>query len=150
MQQQTNLANQNREKEALQTGGSALPTPIGQSTDVGDLNGKKPDQLSELRAEVDRMRQEQKQAQMQQMQQAGAAGQPGQAGQVREQFDDSLATAIQQLSQLTDSWTPHGIHLAGGQHVTCTWRNLQAGRAGSTACRPQNQPQAETSLPGAD
>jgi len=62
MQQQTNLANQDREQRALETGGSALPTPMGQVTDAGALtaNDRKADPLNDLKAEVERLRQEQK------------------------------------------------------------------------------------------
>ncbi|HEU0117590.1 MAG TPA: TrbI/VirB10 family protein [Alphaproteobacteria bacterium] len=112
MQQQTNLANQERENQALQNGSSALPTPIGQTTDIGELGNTKKDQLSELRAEVEKMKQDQKQTQLKQAQQP-APGQPGAPQQRPEQFDDTLAQAMQrQLNQLMDSWTPHGIKTA--------------------------------------
>ena len=109
MQQQTNLANQSREQQALQTGGSALPTPIGQATDVGALNSgdKKNDPLNELKAEIERLRTENRQTQQVQVQQQA---QVQQQHVQQEQFDDSLATAMQrQMGQLTDSWTPHGV-----------------------------------------
>ncbi len=107
MQEQTNLASQDREKTALQTGGSALPTPIGQVSDLGALNAseRKSDPLNELKNEVERLRQEQKQVQQQQVQVQQQIQQPRQ----QEPFDDSLATAMQrQMSQLIESWTPTG------------------------------------------
>ncbi len=110
MQQQTSLANQDRERRALETGGSALPTPMGQVTDAGALsaNDRKADPLNDLKAEVERLRQEQKaQPQMQtptqQVQQVQQAPKPP------EQFDDTLAIAMQrQMSQLIEGWTPTG------------------------------------------
>jgi intracellular multiplication protein IcmE len=115
MKHETELANQNRTEEAIKNGGSAMPTPIGQSTDMGgDLGGeKKNDPLNELKAEVERLRQQQKQQQVQQTQQVVRQQQVQQQPQQQQQFDDSLAQAMQhQMKDLMDSWTPHGIKSA--------------------------------------
>ena len=108
MRQQTELANKERSDQAIANGGSALPTPIGQSTDIGNLSGtdKANDPLNELRAETERLKAQVQQQQIQQQQQARAPQQPQQ----QEQFDNSLAEAMQhQMTQLMDSWTPKGI-----------------------------------------
>ncbi len=102
MREQTELANKERTEQAAATGGSALPTPIGQTTDVGNFGAsdKKDDQLNELRAETDMLR---KQMAQQQVQQQQTNRQP-------EQFDNSLAEAMQrQMQQLLEGWTPKGI-----------------------------------------
>lgn len=116
MASETDLANRNREQQALESGGSAMPTPIGRSTDMGALSTndpKKNDPLNELKAEIERLRQDQKQTQQQQVQQQQQLQQGGPQKaqqQQQEQFDDSLATAMQrQMTQLMDSWTPPGV-----------------------------------------
>ena len=106
MKQQTELANSQRSQDALRSGGSALPTPIGQTGDAGDLNAtaRKDEQLTELKAEVDNMNK-----QVQQMKQAPPP-QAQQQQQQQQQFDDSLAMAMQkQLNTLAESWTPKGV-----------------------------------------
>src|ERR1700722_10045752 len=100
MKEQTELANSNRTQEAIKSGGSVLPTPIGQTNETNDLNAAaKNEQLNELRAEVEKMNkqlQQQRQPTPQQQQQI----------QQSQQFDDSLAQAMQhQMTQLMDSWT---------------------------------------------
>lgn len=110
MKQQTDLANEQRSKSALEAGGSALPTPVGQSTDVGDLteNKVKNDALNELRAEVEVLQKQQVQ-QQQQMQQKIQQAQQVQPRQ-QETFDDSLAQSMQrQMAQLMESWAPKGV-----------------------------------------
>lgn len=115
MASETDLANRNREQQALATGGSAMPTPIGQSADMSALSNdtKKNDPLNELKAEIERLRVDQKQTQQQQAQQQQIIQQQQQAparAQQQEQFDDSLATAMQhQMAQLMESWTPQGV-----------------------------------------
>jgi hypothetical protein len=107
MKQQTEMANEERAKQALEQGSSALPTPIGHSADIGDLtnNDGKNDPLKELEAEVERQKQQITQVQQQQTQ----PQQPQQPKAV-EQFDDSLAQAIQrQMGQLMEGWTPRGL-----------------------------------------
>jgi intracellular multiplication protein IcmE len=102
MKEQTELANTNRTQEAIKSGGSALPTPLGQTADSGELNAAaKNEQLNELRAEVETMnKQLQQTKQTQQYQQIQQA----------EPTDDTLAQAMQhQMTQLMDSWTAHGI-----------------------------------------
>lgn len=105
--EQIKQANEQRAKEALQTGGSAIPTAIGKVTTFGDPGNTetKNDPLRELKAEIERMKQEQErqravQTQTQQ-QEAVKQAQP---------FDDSLAQAMQrQMQTLMDGWTPPRI-----------------------------------------
>lgn len=102
MRQQTEMANKQRSEQAIASGGSALPTPIGQSSSIGSFGAeeKKPDPLNELRAETEKL---QKQVQQQQMLQQQMQHPP-------EQFDNTLAEAMQrQMQQLLDGWAPKGI-----------------------------------------
>jgi intracellular multiplication protein IcmE len=106
-QKQTQLANDERVDHAVQTGGSAIQTPIGQSADVGnfDNSAKKDDALTELRAETEKLRQQVQQQQAVQVQQQQQVQQ-----QKPEQFDNTLAEAMQgQMKQLLESWKPHGM-----------------------------------------
>ncbi|MDR3450967.1 MAG: DotG/IcmE/VirB10 family protein [Alphaproteobacteria bacterium] len=105
MRQQTEMADKQRAQEAVTQGGSAMPTPVGQPTDINGfgVTEHKDDQINELRAETEKLRQ-----QVQQQQQAQA--QQVQQRQANEPFDNSLAEAMQrQMTQLMDSWTPKGI-----------------------------------------
>ena len=105
MRQQTEMANNERSEQAIASGGSAIPTPIGQTTDIGGLSGaeKKDDPLKELRIETDLLKKQIQQQQVQQQQQQVQQRPP-------EQFDNSLAEAMQrQMQQLMESWTPKGI-----------------------------------------
>lgn len=97
LRQQTEMANQQRSEEAMKSGGSAIPTPIGANTETDVLATiAKNDPLNELRAEIERLK-EAKQPQQVQIQQA-------------ESFDNTLAQAMQaQLKQIMESWTPQGI-----------------------------------------
>jgi intracellular multiplication protein IcmE len=107
MRQQTELANSERAQQAIATGGSAIPTPLGQTTDVANfgMTGKKEDPLKELRAETEMLKKQVQQQQQVQRQQAQQR-QP-------EQFDNTLAEAMQrQMQQLLASWTPTGIKSA--------------------------------------
>ena len=102
LQEQTDMANKHRTEEAMQSGGSALPTPIGPGTESGELspNTPKEDPLNELRAEVADMNK-----QLQDAKQAQVA--PPAPPPPPEPFDDSLAQAMQrQMGQLLDSWVP--------------------------------------------
>jgi intracellular multiplication protein IcmE len=105
MRQQTELANTERAQQAIASGGSAIPTPLGQPTDMSGFggNGRKDDPLKELRAETESLK---KQVQRQQQFQA----QQSQQQRPPEQFDNTLAEAMQrQLQQLLSSWAPQGI-----------------------------------------
>ena len=104
MRQQTELANKERSDQAIANGGSAMPSPLGQATDIDPAAGKDT-QLNELRAETESLK---KQVQLQQQKQA----QPQPVAQQRppEQFDNSMAEAMQrQMQQLMDGWAPKGI-----------------------------------------
>jgi intracellular multiplication protein IcmE len=101
-QEQTEMATNEREQIAAATGGSAMPTPIRQNSDVGGLGEeeKKPDPLNELRVETERLRNQVQQQQVQQQQ----------VQQHQEPFDNTLAEAMQrQMKQLMESWEPKGI-----------------------------------------
>ncbi len=99
--QQTELANNERIQRALDTNGSAIPTPIGQASEVSNNNslGKEADPMKELRAETDQLRRQMQQQQQQAVQQRRGDG-----------FDNSLAEAMQkQLTQLMSSWQATGM-----------------------------------------
>ncbi len=105
--EQTNEATKNREQTAINTGGSALPTPIGSPTNLDETaNDKKAkDPLIELRAETDHLKQQLAQVQQQQQQQ-----QQQQPARPPEAFDESLARAMQrEMNKLMDGWEPHGM-----------------------------------------
>jgi len=110
MKQQTDLANDQRSKEALAMGSSALPTPIGQSIDISEFSEKaaKNDELNELKAQVENLRREQtmqlsqqkSQPVQQQVQVQPVVPQP-------QNFDTALSSAMQrQMGQLVESWAP--------------------------------------------
>jgi len=102
VREQTVLANQQRENDALKNGKSAIPTPLGSDQDL-----KSTDPLNELRTQIESLQKEvnrpkpaQPQVTQQQMQQAQAP----------EQFDEGLAHAMQkQMSDLATSWGPRKI-----------------------------------------
>ncbi len=106
---QTELANKQRSEEAIANGGSALPTPVGQTSDIGALTGadKKNDPLNELRAETENLKQQiqQQQVQQQKIQQSAQNQQP-------QQFDNVLSEAMQrQMQTLLESWAPRGAKI---------------------------------------
>ena len=76
--QQTKEAEEQRAKEALAKGGSMMPTPIGQGSDISVT--EKADPMSELRSETERLKQQlaemQRVESQHQTQQRNAAGQP--------------------------------------------------------------------------
>jgi intracellular multiplication protein IcmE len=119
-QEQNRIRNQQMAEQALQTGGSALPTPIGQNNEITELTQpNRNDPLNEFRAETERLRaelQQQKEQTAQQLQLIQQNPQQlQQQQQQQEQFDDSLAQAMQrQLQQLNESWTPTGIKTVSG------------------------------------
>ncbi len=100
MIEQTKKATATRSRDALQSGGSAMPTPIGQKSDVGlpGMGDNKDDPLRDLRLEMEAQRRQLAQQQMQIQQRPP------------EPFDDSLAQAMQrQMNQLLQSWIPQGM-----------------------------------------
>lgn len=104
LKEQTEMANKKRTEEAIESGGSALPTPIGPGAADNELSPAQPkeDPLNELRAEVENMNKQLQEAK--QAQQAPPAPPPP-----PEPFDDTLAQAMQrQMGQLLDSWAPKG------------------------------------------
>ena len=115
MRQQTELANKERSEQAIANGGSALPTPIGQNSDISGFGSgdKKDEALNELRAETQQLKAQVQQQQAQQIQAKQQSQQQQQMQQVQrapEQFDNSLAEAMQmQMKQMLESWKPEGI-----------------------------------------
>ncbi|MDX2027374.1 MAG: TrbI/VirB10 family protein [Alphaproteobacteria bacterium] len=105
--QQTQAADEQRTKTALESGQSAFPTPIGQAGNLGELTEKKDNQLNELRAETQYLKQQMAQIAATRQQQAQVA-QP-------KPFDEGLATAMQgQMKQVMDSWQPRSMkHVSG-------------------------------------
>jgi intracellular multiplication protein IcmE len=112
MRAETNKANDERAKEALANGGSAIPTPIGQASDINPYGdqAKKDDELNVLKLELEKIKAQQQaeQVQTQQIKQQVQQPQTQQPKQA-EQFDNSLAEAMQnQMKQMLDSWkSPH-------------------------------------------
>jgi intracellular multiplication protein IcmE len=113
--EQNKQANAQRANQALQKGGSALPTPVGNPVDIDDLaNPNKKDPLQEFRAETERLKEEMKQQQQQQQQQMQGLQQQVQVIS-REPEDDSLAKAMQkQMQQLMEGWVPHNMKVVNG------------------------------------
>jgi intracellular multiplication protein IcmE len=110
LKEQTEMANKERIEQAIQSGGSALPTPIGPASDTSELNPGtiKEDPLNELRSEVENMNKQLQETKQMQAAPAPAAAAPP------EPFDDSLAQAMQrQMSQMLESWVPKGTRLVG-------------------------------------
>ncbi len=137
--EQTKEAAERRAAAAMQSGGSALPTPVGQASDTEEMGGEgqKKDPLVELRAETEHMKQQLAQVQQQQQIQQQQVQQQPKAPPAP--FDDSLAQAMQrQMQQLMESWMPHGIKTVD---VTAVHENkerdeskaAQAGAAGANA-----------------
>jgi len=111
--EQNKMANEERAQEALRQGGSALPTPVGQNVDFGDLSGKgKPDPLAEFRAETERLKKEIEQERQQNQQQI----QMIQQAQRQQPMDETLARAMQkQMESLMEAWNPRGMKVVDGQ-----------------------------------
>lgn len=118
--QQNQQANEQRTQDALQQGGSVMPTPIGQSIEPIEPNSNKSDDpLMEFRTETERLRNELKQQQEQNTQQMNVIQQQVQAPppppQAPKQFDPGLANAMQQqLSQLMSAWAVKGVAVVQG------------------------------------
>ncbi len=114
--EQNQQANEQRANQAMQQGGSALPTPVGQNLDLGDLTGqKKEDPLAEFRAETERLKQEMTQERQQNQQQIQVLQQQVQMKPPPAPEDDSLAQAMQkQMQQLMESWVPRAIKVVDG------------------------------------
>ncbi len=149
LKEQTEMANKQRTDEAIQSGGSALPTPIGPGTDNGELNplAQKEDPLNELRAEVENMNK-----QLQEAKQAQAAPPPPPPA--PEQFDDTLAQAMQrQMGQLLESWAPKGAKQVAVYDLDLLNRERQeaktaeAGAANAAKAADASTPPAKTIVP---
>ena len=143
MKQQTELANSNAVQEAIKTGGSSLPTPIGQTHETSALdNNAKNEQLNELHAEIDKMNKQLQQVKNPQVQQQAQQQQVQQ-----QQFDDSLAQAMQhQMTQLMDSWTLKG----GTKEVMVTKideKKEAAAKEALAAAQASNRPVPKTIIP---
>lgn len=112
---QNQQANADRVDQAMQQGGSAMPTPVGQNLDLGDINNKKKeDPLAEFRAETERLKQEMTQERQQNAQQMQVMQQQIQQKPI-EKEDDTLAQAMQrQMQQLMEAWAPRNIKVVEG------------------------------------
>jgi intracellular multiplication protein IcmE len=146
MRQQTELANNERAQQAIATGGSAIPTPMGQTSDVGGFGAgseKKDDPLKELRAETESLK---KQVQQQQVQQQQTQKQQAQQQGRPEQFDSSLAEAMQhQMQQLLTSWAPQGIKsVTVSKAEAATGESAKGGLAASPDTSSSGTPPAKT------
>lgn len=147
---QNEMAGENRVKAAIEEGGSAMPMPIGQtSNNANDLRGEQDDPLNEYRAETERIRMEMQQKQQQQALQLQQMQQQMQQQQrPPEVFDESLSQAMQrQMSQLTESWVPKNMKLVAGAELpkegdkTTTPANVvTADAVSSNAALPSQQP----------
>lgn len=115
--EQNTQANEQRVKQAMEQGGSAMPTPHGTNIDLSDLTDKdRKDPLLEFRAETERLRQEVRAEQKQAAQQMQILQQ--QAAQRPQEEDDSLSRAMQrQMQELMKSWEPRGMTSVNGVAV---------------------------------
>ncbi len=116
--EQNDKANLKRVEQALNRGGSAMPTPVGKDS---SLTQDKKDPLLEFKAETERMRrameaEKQQSDQKVQLLQQQMTQQQVQMRQMQmEPEDDSLAQAMQrQMQQLMDSWAPKGTKVVNG------------------------------------
>ncbi len=99
VKEQTIMASKQREEDAQKNGGSAIPTPLG-----GEVI--KDDPLKELKQQIDALTRE---VNKPKPTPAPTAAQPVQVQQP-EQFDDSLARAMQkQMNDLSSSWGSHTL-----------------------------------------
>jgi len=108
---ETEEASAARAQEAMKTGGSALPTPIGHDNSIEEMTTEKQkkDPLIELRKEIEQQKQQIVQMQVQRQQPPPV--QPAKP----EQFDESLGQAMQkQMQQLMAGWEPRGIKQVKG------------------------------------
>ena len=136
--EQNKQANAERANQAIQEGSSAMPTPVGQNIDIGDLtNKKKEDPLAEFRAETERLKQEMTQQQQQNVQQIQALQQQTQQRpQPQSQEDNSLAQAMQrQMQQLMESWTPHNMKVVEGTGAKEKEKNQETQAAESASAQ---------------
>lgn len=112
--EQNTMANEQRVEEALQQGGSAMPTPTGR--DVSSLVPPEPDPMLEFKAETERLRKE-----LQAEQAQNAIKIESMQRQVTQEIlkpepeDDSLAKAMQkQMEDLMASWVPRSGQMIKG------------------------------------
>lgn len=106
-------ASQQRIEKALESGGSAVPTPLGTGVNIEDLTRKEKeaDPLAEFRSELEAQRrqhqEEMRQLQIVQQQQPPPQPPPP--------FDATLQNAMaQQMGQLIDAWKPKPIQVVQG------------------------------------
>jgi len=110
--EQNDMENNNRAREALQTGESAFPTPRG--NDISDLAPPPPDPMLEFKAETERIRKELREEQAQNARKVEMLQKQVQQS-VNTPEDNSLAQAMQkQMEQLMESWVPKGAKIVVG------------------------------------
>ncbi len=114
--EQNKQANDQRVDQAIQRGGSAMPTPVGNNVDLSELTEKtKKDPLLEFRAETERLKQELRAEQRQSAQQVQVLQQQVQQQKFAPQNDDTLGRAMQkQMQDLMQSWTPSRLTMVSG------------------------------------
>jgi len=112
--EQNKQANDQRVGQAMEQGGSAMPTPVGNNVDLSELTDKhRKDPLLEFRAETERLKQEMRAEQKQNAQQVQMLQQ--QMLQKPQEEDDTLAKAMQrQMQELMQSWVPGKMALVNG------------------------------------
>jgi len=117
--QQNNLANDQRVKQAEVNGGSAFPTPVGQN--ATDVVEPKRDYQKEYREETEKLKrdmqaeQAQNAQKLQLLQQQVLAAQQQNAQRKPAQEDETLARAMQtQMQALMDGWKPRSAKVVAG------------------------------------
>ncbi|HBM91443.1 MAG TPA: hypothetical protein DD400_06190, partial [Rhodospirillaceae bacterium] len=112
--EQNKMANNQRVKEALSNKGSAMPTPMGKSVDMIEMEAlTEKNSMSAFRAETERLKREVRAQQQENAKKLQILQR--QMQQKDEKRDDSLAKAMQkQLKQLMDSWSPMKMTLVNG------------------------------------
>ena len=139
VREQTVKANEQREEDAINKGSSSMPTPLGSDTSPKD------DPLKELKAQIETLTREVNQPKPA----APAPQQPVQQVQQPEQFDDSLAKAMQkQMGDLAGGWNARGIKLV---NVTKTEDVLSekaaAAAAAASAAASNSAPPPNNAVP---
>ncbi len=112
--EQNKMANDQRVKEALSNKGSAMPTPMGKSIDMVEMEAlTEKNSMAAFHVETERLKREMRAEQRQNTQKLQVLQK--QMQQRAEKKDDSLAKAMQkQLQQLMESWSPMKMKLVNG------------------------------------
>lgn len=116
--EQNKQANEQRVNQAMEQGGSAIPTPVGNNVDLSELTDKhRKDPLLEFRAETERLKQEMRAEQKQSAEQVQILQQQ-MMQKTQEVEDDSLAKAMQrQMQELMEGWVPRKMTSVQGAEL---------------------------------